>query len=75
MKYLLLFLLSFNCFAELSETERTKLRKLSLDFCSCRLGTHTIYFDKDKKLSKVFCRNNESKVFVVKDKPKKCEEN
>ena len=60
-------------FGAITEEERSILRKLSMTYCSYREGTHTIYFDVDKKLSKVFCRNGESKVFLITDTYDKCE--
>ena len=64
----ILLLLSFSVFGKLTEDERSHLRQMSLTFCSCRGGTFFIGFDKDKPQARVFCRNNETHLFFVKDK-------
>jgi hypothetical protein len=66
----LLLILSFlisPVFAKLSESEKSHLRQMSMTFCSCRGGTYFIAFDTEKPLAKVFCKNNESRVFYTKD--------
>ena len=68
--FLLLF--SLPVFAKLSDQEKSYLRKLSMEFCSCRGGTYAIYFDTEKPLAKVFCRNGENRVFWTKDSYKVC---
>lgn len=76
MKILILLLLfTIPVFANLSNQERNYLRKMSMTYCSCRNGTHTIYFDKEKPLAKVFCKNGESKVFWTIDSYKVCKNN
>ena len=69
---LILFLFSLPVFAKLSDQEKAYLRKLSMEFCSCRQGTYAIYFDTEKPLANVFCRNGENRVFWTSDKFKSC---
>ena len=69
---LILFLLSFPAFAKLSDQEKSHLRQMSMTYCSCRGGTYGIFFDTEKPLSKVFCRNGESRVFRTKDTYRSC---
>jgi transposase len=73
MRMIVTFLLfSSIAFASLTEDERSHLRQMSMTFCSCRGGTHTIFFDKEQPLAKVFCRNEESRVFRVEEKYEAC---
>lgn len=74
MKKLIVFLLLFSSVSfAMTEETRTHLRQMSMTFCSCRGGTYGIAFDTDKPLAKVFCRNNESRVFKVEESYEKCE--
>ena len=68
----ILSLLIFPAFAKLTENERSYLRKLSMEYCSCRNGTYAIYFDTDKPQARVFCRNNQTKLFNITDSFNKC---
>lgn len=67
MKLLISLLLLANTSLAMTESERGHLRQMSLTFCSCRSGTFGIYFDTEKPVAKVFCRNNESRVFKVEE--------
>ena len=69
----ILSLLILPVFAKLSDYEKSYLRKLSMTYCSCRLGTYAIFFDTEKPIAKVFCRNQESRVFYTTDKYEVCE--
>ena len=73
MKYILLFLLSFNCFAALTEAERDNLRQKALTYCSCRKGTWSILFYTDLKSARAVCRNDETRVFTLEETYDKCE--
>lgn len=73
MKLLIsLLFLSTIANAALTEDERSHLRQMSMTFCSCREGTYGIAFDKEQPLAKVFCRNNESRVFRVEEVYESC---
>lgn len=69
---LILILFSLPVFAKLSDQEKSHLRQMSMTYCSCRSGTYGIYFDTEKPLAKVFCRNGENRVFWTSEKYQTC---